>query len=271
MPDHARALTVHRLMDGLRDIRAGLARWDLWTFIAWNDIRHRYRRSIIGPFWITISMAILVSALGVLYAMLFRLELTEYLPFVAAGFIIWALISGLISESAMLFIQSEGVIKHIKLPYSCYAFQLVFRNFIIFAHNVVIFVFVALIFSINVGWGVLYSFIGLCLVAVNGVSTALFLGVICARFRDVPQVIANVLQLSFFLTPIIWKPELLQERAFFLWANPFYYIVEVVRAPLLGKPVPAVVWIVVTAITVVWFAVAVAFFARFRHRIAYWV
>lgn len=249
----------------------GALRIHLWGMLGWQDIRQRYRRSLLGPFWLTISMGIMIAALGSLYAGLFRIELSNYLPFLTIGFIIWGLIAAFVTEGCTAFIAAEAAIKQVELPLSVHVYRVLWRNIVIFAHNFLIFVFVAIVFSIFPGWAGFFLIPGLVLLILNGIWIGLLFGLISARFRDVPQVMASVMQVGFFLTPIMWKPELIPDRTLVLDLNPFFYLVEIVRAPLLGSIPPLSVWLATIGITLAGWVVAFYFFQRFRWRIAYWV
>ena len=255
----------------LHDLVQGARSHHLWGILGWQDIRRRYRRSLIGPFWLTISMGVLVGALGTLYGVLLRVELADYVPFLALGFIVWALISGVITEGCTAFVGAEGIIRQVGLPLSVHVYRLLWRNFLIFCHNSVVFVIVAAIFGVWPGWAGLLAVPGLALLCLNGIWAGLLLGIICARFRDVPPIASSVVRILFFVTPIIWMPELMPGRAFVLELNPFYHLVEVVRAPLLGKVPELGSWLVVLGVTVAGGLVAFEFFRRYRWRVAYWV
>jgi ABC-type polysaccharide/polyol phosphate export permease len=255
----------------LSDIADGLRHWRLWILLGWQDIRQRYRRSVLGPFWLTLSMGILVGTLGVLYGVLFGLAIDDYLPFLALGFLAWWLISGVVTDGCMAFIDSEHLIKQVKLPFSMFVYRVVWRNLTIFAHNFVVYLVVAVAFGIWPGAAGLLLLPGLVLIAANAIWIGLLLGMVCARFRDVPQIVTSLLQVAFFLTPIIWMPQLLGDRIAFVHANPFFHFVELVRAPLLGQvPVP-LTWAVTVSVTAVGWLVTLLVFRRFRNRIPYWL
>lgn len=264
MPNSKQSLAI-------TEIVGGLLQWRLWTLLAWQDIVQRYRRSFLGPFWLTLSMGIMVGTLGFLYGQLFKLDIPDYLPFLTLGFLVWGLISGIIADGTYVFISAENFIKQIKIPYLTFVFRIICRNFIIFGHNFVIYVGVALLFDVRPGaWGLL-AVPALALITVNSVWVALLLGLVCTRFRDVPQIVASLLQVAFFLTPIIWKPELLSGRVLLIAGNPFFHFLELVRAPLLGQPPQALSWLVAVVLAVVGNAGTYLFFQRYRNRLAYWL
>ena len=254
----------------VRDIVQGARTRHIWALLGWQDIRRRYRRSVLGPFWLTISMGVLVGALGTLYGVLLRVELADYAPFLALGFIVWTLISSVITDGCNAFISAEGIIKHVGLPFSVHVYRLLWRNLLILCHNSAVFVIVAAIFGVWPGWAGLLAVPGLALLCLNGLWAGLLLGIVSARFRDVPPIVASVVRILFFVTPIIWMPELMPGRAFVLDFNPFYHLVEIVRTPLLGKVPGLGSWLVALGITVAGWIVAFEFFRRYRRRIAYW-
>jgi ABC-2 type transport system permease protein len=263
----------------LQDLRVGWTQRQLWGHLGWQDIRQRYRRSVLGPIWITISMAVTAVALGVLYAGLFGNSLEEQLPYILVGFIVWAFISGCILEGADVFIANEGLIKHLPAPVSVHVYRLVWRQTLLFAHNLLVYVAMLVIFPRDLQWTGLAAFPAFLLLALNGVWVALLLGMASARFRDLNPIVGSVVQLMFFLTPIVWIYEdflnsenpAIAERARLAELNPFLHYIEIIRRPMLGMDQHWHHWFVVLAITVVGWALTLWALRRYRARVSYWV
>jgi lipopolysaccharide transport system permease protein len=260
-----------RLERALGDLAKGFSRWRLALALARLDIRNRYRGSVLGPFWLTLSTAIMVSCIGLLYAQLFQMPLAAYLPFLTVSLLIWNMIAQTVSDACNSLISAEGVIRQLPLPYTVHVLRFVLRNAIIAAHNLPLILVVFLLFGLMPGWGGLMAILGLGLVAINAFAIGMLLGMICARFRDVQQIVASVMQLAFFLSPVLWKPELLKEMQVFLPLNPFYVLMQTVRGPLLEGGAPPLIWACALLYTALASAIAFAFFVRFRARIAFWV
>ncbi|KAB0676031.1 ABC transporter permease [Aureimonas leprariae] len=254
----------------LRDLRDGMALTELWLYLGWRDVRRHYSRSALGPFWLTLSMGVLIGSLGLLYSRIFGMDIHEYLPFLAVGFIMWNLISGVIGGACHVFTGASGYIRQIRLPLSVHMLKFVWNQLVVFLHNFAIYVVVAIGFGLRPGVGVLLAVPAITLIALNGLFVAMILGPLSARFRDVPMIVGNVVQVMFFMTPVIWHPEQLADRSWFVQLNPFYHFIEIARDPLLGDTVRAGNWIAVLAITAVLGVSATAFYGRFRTRIAYW-
>jgi ABC-2 type transport system permease protein len=260
----------------VRDLREGFGKRELWLHLGWQDIKQRYRRSVLGPFWITIATGTTAVAMGALYSKLFHLELSEHLPYVTLGLIIWNLINASILEGADVFIANEGLIKQLPTPLSVHVYRLVWRQLILFGHNIVIFVIIAMIYPKPWKWTDLAVIPALGLIVLNCVWVSICFGILATRYRDIGPLLASVVQLLFFMTPIIWNEKTLQSQGAGSWAkivelNPLLHYLDIVRAPLLGADQELRHWLVVVTLTVIGWTLAALAMRQYRARVAYWV
>jgi ABC-2 type transport system permease protein len=261
------------------DLRTGWQQRELWGHLGWQDIRQRYRRSVLGPVWISITMAVTAIALGILYAGLFQTKLSVQLPYVLVGFIVWGFISGCISEGAEVFITNVGLITHLPAPLSVHLYRLIWRQVLFFLHNLVVYVVMLIVFPQHLHWSDLSAIPAFGLLVLNGAWVALLLGIVTTRFRDLTPITQSVVQLAFFLTPIVWMYQTLLDspnpnvaaRARLAELNPFLHFIEIIRRPMLGEPQELRFWIVVLVITVVGWMLTLFVLRRYRARVAYWV
>jgi ABC-2 type transport system permease protein/lipopolysaccharide transport system permease protein len=261
-----------RGLAALVDLLDGLYQSWLWTTLAHQDLKLRYRGSILGPFWQTITTAVMIGAMGFIYAKLFHTPLQNYLPLLTAGLVFWQFTSGMITEGCGTFYSVQGVIQQVKLPFSLHAYRLVYRNVLILLHNFVIVPVVLIMFPQPIVWPRLLELVpGLALLILNGIWVSILLGMVSARFRDVPPIVASIVQVVFFITPIFWSADGLGKHRWLADYNPLYAAIDVVRAPLLGQPTEPHAWLILVLVTIVGGAGSFAFFARFRTRIAFWV
>ncbi len=275
----AQTLVVRRFGDSerkseaaIRDLIGGLREWNLWSALAWLDVKQRYRRAVLGPFWITIGMSVLVVALGIIYAGMFRIEIREFLPYIAAGFIFWALFSSTITEATAAFTMSEGLIKQGGIPLSLHVYRTVYRNVIIGAHNFAVMLLIYIWQPDLLSWKQLLVIPGLALVIVNLTWISLLVGVLCTRYRDLPPVVVSLLQIAFFVSPIMFKPTSLPPQLLFIISiNPIFYFVDVVRAPLLGQLPSPQCYPVLAGCAIVGAMVTFKLFQIARSRVPYWV
>lgn len=257
-----------------QDISDGLIKWRIWLMLAYQDIKLRYRRSILGPFWLTLSMGITVYSMGYLYAHLFHVELEHYYPFLVAGMLSWSLISTMVIELTDGLVASDGLVKQIKLPYSIYIHRIVARNILIFFHNVIVIVPIMIIYhnTVKINLNSLVLLPGLLLIYLNAFIYGLLLAMIGARYRDISQIIKSLVQVVFFVTPVMWDPSILSSKnQFFIDFNPFYAFIELIRAPLLGNA-PAMANVAMCFLMTFLGAVGCWFlFKNYRARIVYWL
>ncbi|HET6238714.1 MAG TPA: ABC transporter permease [Acetobacteraceae bacterium] len=255
----------------VRDVVDGLRLWRLAVRLGWLDIKLRYRGSMLGPFWLTISTAVMVTALGVLFATLYHMDVRDYLPFLALSQVLWGFLSTLVSDGCSCFTSSEPLILSIRMPLSVHALRVLVRGLLILAHNVVVIVGVDLWFSLWPGTVLLLAIPGMLLWMVDAFALCLILGAIGARFRDIPPIVASIVQIAFFVTPVIWKPVQLGARAWILPYNPFFDLIEVVRAPLLGYLPSTMTWLMAVAYSVLLLFVTWRLMVRARGRVPFWL
>ena len=262
--------TIRRWL-AIRDVADGAAMWRLAFTLGWLDIKLRYRGSVLGPFWLTLSTAVMVVAMGVLYATLFKMDIQAYLPYLALSLVLWNAIGGMVGDACVCFTSAEGTIRSMRMPFTLYGVRTVIRNVLVLAHNVIVIVGVFTYFDIWPGAEGLLALPALALWAVDGFAACLLLGTFCARFRDIPPIVGSVMQIAFFLTPIIWQPTLIGADVPYLVLNPFYPLLAIVRDPLLGVVPGGLIY----STAAVWSALlcggAWLLFARVRGRLAFWV
>lgn len=260
------------------DLRQGFAQRELWFELGMQDIKQRYRRSVLGPLWITIATGVMALALGLLYSVLFKIHIAEFLPHVTVGLIMWGFISGCIREGSEVFIANEGLIKQLPSALSVHVYRLVWRQTLFLAHNMVIWVLLMLIFPRHLGWDLLLAIPALILFILNGVWVAMFFGIIATRYRDVSPLLESLIQLLFYMTPIVWTTDTLYdqggavaERARLAMLNPLYHYMDMVRDPLIGRTIDPLNWIVVLTCTGVGLLLAILAMRQWRFRVSYWV
>jgi lipopolysaccharide transport system permease protein len=261
-PDYRRAF---------QDVREGIANWRIWTRLGWQEIKRRYRRTILGPFWTTMSLGMFIGGMAFVWAPLFHVDVHQYLPFITAGMISWTFVATIINEGCGTYVAAEPLIKQLAFSLTTLNWMLVCRNTIVLFHNLVIAIVVHFALGIPFSWASLLFFPGIVIVGVNGVWMSMLLGMIGARFRDVPQLVANLVQVMMFVTPVFWFSSQLGARSSLINYNLLFHLIEVVRAPLLGQVPSLLNYEVDLAMMVVGWAVTLMFYARFRRRIAYWL
>ncbi|RYB07007.1 ABC transporter permease [Lichenibacterium ramalinae] len=246
--------------------------WHVWALLGVSDIRLRYKRSRFGQFWITLSMAFFVAGIGAVYGGLFHQNIHEYIPYLAVNMTIWTFISTSISESCSAFIEAAPYLRQEALPKSTFIMRVLVRNMMAFGHNIIIIPLVFIVFLYAPSPVALLAIPGLLLVLAGVFAASISLALLCTRFRDMPQIVGNLLQLAFFVTPIMWHVEQLGPNAYYIKVfNPFASFLRVVSEPLLGHvPAPETYGTVLVALCVL-SLIAWPVFAKFRSRIVYWL
>lgn len=246
----------------------------LSTMLGWQDVRQAYRRSAVGPFWITGGMAVQIATMGLVFGLIFKTNTHDYLPFLSVSIIIWGYISNSLTEGCYSFIAGEAIIKQLNIPLETHVLRVIWKNLITLGHNLVIlpFVFVAVWHGIS---PVAFLAVpGLILLTVNLAWISAILGAFSARFRDLPPIVVSLVTVAFYLTPIMWYPSLIGDNQLahvLLGFNPLYHLIQIVRLPLLGDVPTAENWVVSGSLVLVGLALTRYLLGNVKHKIAYWV
>ena len=242
-----------------------------WYLLGLHDVKGRYRRSIIGPFWITLSSLVFVGGLGVVYSRLLNLNLEEYLPYLACGIIVWTFILNFINEGASALIGSAHIIKQVSLPLLTHMMRVAFRNTLIFLHSWVILIPLLLWYGYLTTYGLFCSILGVALVIFTLTPLTVLLAIVCARYRDVLPMISSALQLMFFVTPVMWFPQQLAGLTSVIKYNPFAYLIDLIREPMLNGFFPLASAGLVLGMGLLLWAAALALLFTHHKQIPYWL
>jgi ABC-type polysaccharide/polyol phosphate export permease len=245
---------------------------NIWGRLGWRETKRRYRRTTFGPFWTTMGLALFVTTLGLVWANLWNRDPRTYLPYLTSGMVCWVMFSTICMDGCVTFINSEKLLKQLRISYTLLACSNVWRNAILFIHNLSIYALVCLYAGSPISWATLLIIPGFGLFWLNAVWITMLLGSLSARFRDVQQLVGTLLQISLFLTPIFWSPDQLTGRTQVLAAiNPIYYLIAIIREPLLGRAPPLSQWLIVILVTIIGWVLTVQMLTKFRQRIVYWL
>jgi ABC-type polysaccharide/polyol phosphate export permease len=255
----------------LQDIKNGLKNYPLAAYLAWHDVGQRYKRTLLGPFWIVLSTGIWFSMMGFVMANLFGREPSEYLPFMVSGLLVWLLFASSVNESSQVLTQAAAIITSFPVPIFTHYLRFVLRNYIIFLHNLLLLIIILMIYppDVNVNTWMVIPGILLNMIILMGISVILSLANL--RYRDTHLAVASAVQILPFITPIFWDRGMLKNHHWIADINPLYHMIEVVRSPLLGKEAALNSWMIASALAVCLFAGACMMFIRYRHRIIFWL
>lgn len=255
----------------LLDLWQGLKRHELWWTFAIHEIKQRFRRSVLGPFWLTLSMGFFIAVIGLVMSHLFGQDVARLLPYISISIVLWTLFSTLIIESCTAFVAAEGFVRNVPVPLSVHFYRMVARNILVFLHNAVI-CLVALAFApVAAPLEYLAAILGFAIFVGVAASAGFLIALASTRFRDIPPIVTSLLQVVFFVTPIFWSVDLIPTRPAFVEFNPIFHLHEVVRAPLLGHLPSLQTWFVSIGLLVTLVPVAIYAYCRTYSRIPYWV
>ncbi len=256
----------------LNDLRECFKNNHVWLLLAFYDIKTRYRRTVIGPFWLTLGTAITILGMGLVWGSIFGTSLKEFLPYVATGMVIWIFIASVLNEGCSVFISQSMIIRNVRVSYFTHVMTMISRNLIIMIHNAIVIIAIFILCNKNIHFEILWVFPGIILLILNGFWVSIFLGILSTRYRDITPIVTNLLTLIMMATPIMWKADMIQgSRRAIVNFNPFAHMISIVRAPLLGESPSFESYLVVIGILLVGLPISLSLYKKYINRIVFWM
>jgi ABC-type polysaccharide/polyol phosphate export permease len=241
--------------------------------LGWQDVKQSYRRSALGPFWLTLGMAVQVGTLGAVFGLIFATPLNEFLPFIGASLILWNFISNSILDGSMGFVSGEAILRQLPVPHYVHILRALWKNVLMLAHNIVILPILFIFYPKGYTWNLLLVIPGFILVAVFLFVGTYILALATTRFRDMQQIISSVMSVVFYVTPVIWQPALIPSGTahLLLGLNPFYHFLQIIRLPILGQAPTLENWVLSSSMSLLALFASVYLASKFKNRLVYWV
>jgi lipopolysaccharide transport system permease protein len=248
-----------------------VSEWRRWVLLGWYDVLARYRRTLLGPFWIVVSTAISILVIAFVYSSIFKSNLADFLPFIAVSIVFWNWINATLMDSCTAFSSYKSILtNHLVAPTSIIA-RVVARNLLVLLHNILVVIFVLLVFPASSLSSLVFFLPAVLLVIVSLFCWSTVLAYACCRYRDLQPVTASVLGLLFLVTPILWRPESLGERGHIAQLNPFTHVLQVLRGPMLDAPPALINWAVCGLVAGLSAVAAILSNRKYRHRLPFWL
>lgn len=218
--------------------------------LAWADTKARYKSSVIGPFWPTLTNVFGVLGLGLVWGNLLKQDMNTFIPQLTVGLIVWQLIGGVLTDAPSTFIRHGSMIRNVAIPSWFFAVRTLSKHLINLLHNILIIIAVMIYYQVPLNTNSWLLIPGLLLVMLNLYWLLHGLGLLGARFRDIEMLIISLVPLLFFISPVIYRADSLPKSLNVVWLNPFSYMIEAVRTPLLGGAPPIQTWVVLVVMWV---------------------
>ena len=253
-------------------LREPLRRPTLPLSLAWTEVVQSYRRSLLGPFWITLNLVIFTLAMTLVYGALFSVPTAEYAAYLACGMIVWSWVSALLIEAGNTFINNAHFIKNTSIDKSILIWTFVYRQVVILAHHLLVYGALVVLGIIHLSLYTALAIPAFLVLFVMSIPITAVMSILFTRFRDLGRLISSLMLVILMVTPIFWQPGMMAGRRALLYlGNPVYYIVEFARAPLLGKPPSPLVVAVVLAMTAVIWVIGAATYRRYAKYAVFWL
>ena len=257
----------------IQDFFFSIINFRSWAYLATFDLKIKYRRAFLGPWWVVLGIAISAGLLCLLWSTIFNLDWKTYLSYIFSGFIIWTWITSIVVDAPQVFYaKAAGLIKAHPTPPVFHVFRLCYLNLLLFLHHLPLIIIVIVLTNTEIHTRTLFTLpIGLFLVFINSILFSSIIGILSARYRDTEPTVKALMAPMLLLTPVLWKPEMLGAYEYFIYLNPFTYFLAMIRNDLIGLDFDEKIWIGAVAITFIQALVAFYMYCKKRNRIVFWI
>lgn len=262
---------MNPVLAALNDFVDGARLAPLWLRVGWEQVIARFRRTVLGPFWLSANLLAISFSLSFVFGGLLGQDTRANFPLIISGILSWSIIGALLGEAASVFIVSGGLMHTQKLPLTFHVFLMMHRAFINFLAQLIAFWVVLAILRLGAipTWQLIP---GVALTLACGFFLSLIVAIPSTRFRDINQFVQFSVQVLFFLTPIFWSAaQMSPKRRAVVELNPLAHLLEIIRQPLLGRVVAPEHWVWSLGFLGVLALVALVMMALYRRRIVFWL
>lgn len=243
----------------------------VWLALGSNDVKNRYNRSRLGVLWACVSIMVFVLAVAPIYSELSDVDFVPYVFHLLIGLIVWSLVSAIVTECCREFIGSQEILESFSTGYFTLIMRVIWRNLIVLGYHLLVFVGFAVIFQLPISAYWLFVPLAFILITLNAAWVGLLLSMLATRYRDIPELLNNIVRLLYFVTPILWMPEQREELEKIAQYNPLQSMIQLVREPLTQGSISHHDWLLALLVAAVGWLITLIIFSQYRHKISYWL
>lgn len=258
----------------LHDMRASLKERAFWAYATWLEMITRYRRTRLGVLWMVLPPITYVLGLGYLYAHMMSKSPAEFIPHLGIGYLLWRFAIQTITESSDVFVSHQAFIMDGRTRFTDYVLRTFAKSVLYLGIGFVVMVAVLLFDPLIHDALIATLLVTVPIYMINVLWMAMVVALLGARVRDTREVISTGLIFGFLLTPILWDVSLVPADTFrgaVMRFNPFFHLIEFVRAPVLGvMPENSTLW-VIGVMTIAGWGLAASLYSRYARYVPLWI
>jgi lipopolysaccharide transport system permease protein len=210
---------------------------ELFYFFTWRDIKVKYKQTFLGIMWAVLQPLVMMAIFTYFFANALHVP-TQKLPypiFVFSGLLIWNTFASGLTNSANSMVSNALIIKKIYFPRLVVPVSSIFVSLFDFCMSFILFLILVLYFRQPVSWNAVWSWpLAILLTALATIGPGSLLAALTVKYRDFRYVIPFLVQLLFFISPVIYPVSMLKYPLlkYIVVVSPLYAAIELFRFPL---------------------------------------
>jgi lipopolysaccharide transport system permease protein len=225
------------------ELRSLWASWELVYFLAWRDVKVRYKQTAIGVAWAVLQPLVTMLIFTALFGRLAGVpsDGVPYPIFAFAGLLPWTYFSQAIGRSGTSLVSNAGLVTKVYFPRLAIPVSAAMAPLVDCIVSLALLMALGAYYRIAPGWPLLLLPLMLLLCVAAALAVSLWLSALCVRYRDVGVVIPFLLQVWMYASPVAYPASVVPERWRFLYdLNPMSGLIDGVRWSILGTGAPDV-------------------------------
>lgn len=212
---------------------------ELFYFFTWRDVKLKYKQTVLGFLWAILQPLLMMLIFTIFFGEALGRQSTtlRYPVFVISGLVIWNLFSTGLTGASTSMVNNAMIIKKIYFPRLVIPVSAILVSLFDFVIAFVLFIGILIYYGQSVSWiAIIYWPAAVALAVIATLGLGCWLSALNVKYRDIKYVIPFLIQILFFLTPVIYPISMLKYPIlkYILVSSPAYAAVELFRVPLTG-------------------------------------
>ncbi|MGH8622308.1 MAG: ABC transporter permease [Burkholderiales bacterium] len=235
------------------------------------NLQLRYQRTALGFVWTLLNPLVTMAITAIVFSMVFRMEVKGYAVFLIAGTLPWLCFSSTLLQSVTVFIHNEGLIKKVYVPKLIFPTAVAASVLVDSLLSAVALLAILIVLGAKISVHLLFLPAAYLLLFPFALAVGLVASIVTVYIRDLQYIMNHLLQLAYFLTPILYPLDMIPQKFHALYAlNPMVFYVELFRAPIYRNAWPEPATVAIAAlIGAVLLVMSVSFFRRYEDHLVF--
>lgn len=253
------------------NLRGLIATRSFLVTLAKRDVKVKYAQTFLGILWSILQPLVNLLIFTVFFTVLLKIDTgnVPYILFAFSGIVCWQYFSNLVISSGQALIQNQHLISKVYFPRLHYPLSKVVSELVDFLISLFLLIATMLFLGYSPGWQLVFFPFLILMMIIVALSIGIWVSALSIRYRDVHQLMPNVIRIGMWITPVFYPVSIIPENyRDVLYLNPVAGIVDGIRWCLFGTELPSYWFLVSFFASLVLLVSGLYYFRKVESKIA---